>query len=126
MDNITHEMRESQWAAIIEECLASGMKKTTWCRENNISDKQFFYWQRRLREKAYAEKKALLVSGDTLSTEIKPVFAEITADIQEKSPVIHTGFCPDIIIHSGSTVIEISNSASPSLLAALRGIFHAE
>ena len=32
---------------------ASGMPKTTWCREHGISDKSFFYWQRILREEAY-------------------------------------------------------------------------
>ena len=37
----------------IKECLASGMPKTTWCREHGISDKSFFYWQRILREEAY-------------------------------------------------------------------------
>ena len=45
MDKITHKVRCEQWTAIINECLASGMPKTTWCRANGISDKQFFYWQ---------------------------------------------------------------------------------
>lgn len=53
MDKITHKVRCEQWANIIKECLASGMNKTAWCREHGISDKSFFYWQRRLREEAY-------------------------------------------------------------------------
>ena len=53
MDKITHKVRCEQWTAIINECLASGMPKTTWCRANGISDKQFFYWQRILRQEAY-------------------------------------------------------------------------
>ena len=53
MDKITHKVRCEQWAKIIKECLASGMNKTAWCREHGISDKSFFYWQRRLREEAY-------------------------------------------------------------------------
>ena len=58
MDKITHKVRCEQWTNIIKECLASGMPKTTWCREHGISDKSFFYWQRILREEwlwMYAE-----------------------------------------------------------------------
>lgn len=47
------KVRCEQWTSIIKECLASGMPKTTWCREHGISDKSFFYWQRILREEAY-------------------------------------------------------------------------
>ena len=47
------KVRCEQWTSIIKECLASGMPKTTWCREHGISDKAFFYWQRILREEAY-------------------------------------------------------------------------
>ena len=43
MDKITHQVRCEQWTSIINECLASGMNKTAWCRENGISEKQFFY-----------------------------------------------------------------------------------
>ena len=53
MDKKTHKVRCEQWTNIIKECLASGMPKTTWCREHGISDKSFFYWQRILREEAY-------------------------------------------------------------------------
>lgn len=52
MGKITHKVRCEQWTSIIKECLASGMPKTTWCREHGISDKAFFYWQRILREEA--------------------------------------------------------------------------
>ena len=33
MDKITHKVRCEQWTNIIKECLASGMPKTTWCRD---------------------------------------------------------------------------------------------
>ena len=58
MDKITHKVRCEQWTAIINECLASGMPKTTWCRANGISDKQFFYWQRILRQEAYQQMES--------------------------------------------------------------------
>ena len=36
MDKITHKVRCEQWTNIIKECLASGMPKTTWCREHHL------------------------------------------------------------------------------------------
>ena len=72
MDKITHKVRCEQWANIIKECLASGMNKTAWCREHGISDKSFFYWQRRLREEAYIStfRPDVIIRKDACSLEI--------------------------------------------------------
>ena len=43
MDKITHKVRCEQWTSIIKECLASGMPKTTWCREHGITKANYYY-----------------------------------------------------------------------------------
>ena len=53
MDKITHQVRAEHWTRILNECMNSGMPKNAWCRANGISEKQFFYWQRILRQEAY-------------------------------------------------------------------------
>ena len=58
MEKITHQMRLQQWSKIISECLASGQNKTAWCRQNGISDKKFFYWQKILRREEEQQKEA--------------------------------------------------------------------
>ena len=58
MNKITHKVRCEQWTAIINECLASGMSKTTLCRANVISDKQFFYWWRIPWQEAYQQMES--------------------------------------------------------------------
>ena len=78
MDKITHKVRCEQWTNIIKECLASGMPKTTWCREHGISDKSFFYWQRILREEAY-----LTTLESTLAPAVKENSAPTTTDFIE-------------------------------------------
>lgn len=78
MDKITHKVRCEQWTSIIKECLASGMPKTTWCREHGISDKSFFYWQRILREEAY-----LTTLENTLTPAVKENSAPTTTDFIE-------------------------------------------
>lgn len=79
MDKITHKVRCEQWTNIIKECLASGMPKTTWCREHGISDKSFFYWQRILREEAYLTtlEKGCIFSSTVFSHEIYTFFSGI-------------------------------------------------
>ena len=123
MDKVTHQVRCEQWTKIINECLASGMNKTAWCKANGLSDKSFFYWQRILRNEAYAAAKHLPVpieaKKETLVTfvELKPT----------TTPAItHGEFQPDIIIRKKDLVIEVSNNASAELLKHLGGILHAE
>ena len=36
------------WAERITECRGSGKSVRAWCRENEISEKTYYYWQRRL------------------------------------------------------------------------------
>lgn len=49
MDKSTYEMRLMKWAPIIKECRSSDMTVRAWCHENNINEKLFYYWQRRVR-----------------------------------------------------------------------------
>ena len=62
MDKTTHEVRLIQWQEIIQAQLASGQNKREWCRGNGISEKQFFYWQRRVRKELYESQVGGLVS----------------------------------------------------------------
>jgi len=123
MDKSTHQIRCEQWSRIIEECLASGMSKTSWCKANGISDKAFFYWQRILRTEAYIEKKQLPAAASSKQetqvafVELKPIAASDTGD---------TSFRPDMIIKRQDVTVEISNSASPELLKLLGGFFNAQ
>ena len=57
MDSITHEMRLAHWVPIVKECNNSGMSKKAWCIANNINEKQFYYWQCRIREEVFHEFK---------------------------------------------------------------------
>jgi len=47
----TNDLKAQKWTEIVVNCNESGMSKTAWCRENNVSIKSFFYWQHKLRMK---------------------------------------------------------------------------
>ena len=77
MDKITHQARVEQWTNIINECLASGMTKTAWCKQNGISDKAFFYWQRIIRKETF-HKSALSSPIEMIPKDsVLPVFVEL-------------------------------------------------
>ena len=61
MDQITHEIRLANWKKVIEECQArpEGQSAKQWLTEHGISDKSYYYWQRKIRFQAYDERKKL-------------------------------------------------------------------
>lgn len=128
MDKITHKVRREQWTNIVNECLASGMNKTAWCREHGISDKSFFYWQRRLREDAYVStlEPPSLSAVKTVDAPEAPSIDFVQLKFPEQPAVSSVAFRPDIIIRKDSFSLEISNTASAELLSRIGGLLHAE
>jgi len=124
MDKITHKVRCERWTAIINECLASGMNKTAWCRANGISDKAFFYWQKILRQEAYISSVLPTVEKSSLPAENTIDFVELRAS--ESAVTSVQGFRPDIIIRKNGFSLEISNTVSADLLSRIGGFLHAQ
>lgn len=110
MDNITHEMRLMQWAPIIQECHSSGMTIKSWCLENNINEKQYYYWQRRVREEVYS----ILEKAESKR---KPNFVQLPVPVPADNLENTSSFTADMIIHIGNNVLEISNTVSEELLS---------
>ena len=46
---IRDEYRQTQWAAAIQECKASGLTNKEYCIQHGLSEKSFYYWQKKLR-----------------------------------------------------------------------------
>ena len=44
--------RLQQWGQIVKECSESGMSNRAYCLAQGISEKNYYYWLRRLREAA--------------------------------------------------------------------------
>lgn len=107
MDQATHEMRRSHWTSIIRECNNSGMSKKSWITANNIDEKQFYYWQRRIRQEAIQELKPTVPSS--------PTFIELQAS---STPILESEQ-PDAVLRIGSYTLEIRNTLSPILLQTI-------
>lgn len=46
---IRDEYRQVQWAAAIQERKASGLTNKEYCIQHGLSEKSFYYWQKKLR-----------------------------------------------------------------------------
>lgn len=61
---VRDEYRIQQWAVLIQECSASGLTNKEFCRQRGISEKSFYYWQRKLRQQIVETATPQLVQLD--------------------------------------------------------------
>ncbi len=133
MDKITHEVRLNHWRQIIEQCQSRPKGQTTkqWLAENGISNKSYYYWQRKLRALVYDQT----IAGNSLpaKTESSPaaeqaqpqppvVFAELpfaAADGEPDGIRQETLFQPAVVVNAGSVSASFSNSVSKELAAVV-------
>ena len=50
MRGVKREVKFAEWTKLIHECASSGKTIKAWCEENNVSRREYNYWQRRIRE----------------------------------------------------------------------------
>ena len=114
MDQKTHEIRLAQWEPIVKECNASGLSVAAWCRENNISAKKFYYWQRRLRAALTGE-----TTPDAPNFQ-PPSVAKKNTIVELPTPVITpvTTIAP-VVLHLNGYTVEINNDATPELITTI-------
>ena len=85
------------WQDRIRECRNSGQTVVAWCAENGISEKTYYYWQRKLFQ---------------MSEAAGPRFAEIEAPV-------HTAGHLAATVQIGTAQAEIYNGADAETLKAL-------
>ena len=114
MDKITNaktEFRLKQWSKIIQACQTSGMTVVSWCSQNNVKIKSYYYWLRRIRTLA-CETGSLVAQKP--EQEIVPVpfhQTKVSAAVTIHLP----SFCVDI--HDGT-----SRETIEAVLSALKSI----
>lgn len=112
MDITTHEMRSANWKTIIQNCQTrpDGVTVKQWLVEQGVSEKSYYYWQRKFRQKAYQ-----MVTKESAHEPVPAglAFAEIplrrAAEPEESSH-------PDVVIQKGRLRIELNSSISDDLL----------
>jgi putative transposase len=110
---MTQDLRLGYWADLLRQRRESGKTIRSFCRENGINEKTWYYWQRRLREAA--GERMLAQSGD--SAPDVPMFAELPMLPEPASASGSTNAA--IRIQLGRAVVEFQNGADKNLAASI-------
>ncbi len=62
---VRDEYRAQTWARLIQESKSSGMTNKAFCIQRGISEKSFYYWQKKLRTKLVEAAAPQLVQLDS-------------------------------------------------------------
>ena len=64
MDQLTHTVRRSNWINIIRQCQdrPAGTTAKQWLVENDISEKSYYYWLRKIRREVCEQGKRTISS----------------------------------------------------------------
>ena len=64
---VRDEYRAQRWAMLIQECKASGMSNKEFCIQRGVSEKSFYYWQRKFREQVLEAASPQLIQLEPVS-----------------------------------------------------------
>ena len=64
---VRDEYRAQQWAMLIQECKVSGMSNKEFCIQRGVSEKSFYYWQKKMRTKLAEAAAPQLVQLEAVS-----------------------------------------------------------
>ena len=78
VQKLTHEIRLQQWGKTVKDCRSSGKSVKSWCDEQNINIKTYYYWQKKVCQVTCRElamnhpQPSIAVNAPPI-----PVFAEL-------------------------------------------------
>ena len=125
MDQITHDVRSSQWLEIITQCQnrPEGTTAKQWMADNGISEKSYYYWLRKFRKQAYSQ---MTETSTSISSEKEISFAEVP--VSPKQTVNVRAFTPEssveairpvAVIKNANSSIALTNEISEGLLSRI-------
>lgn len=136
MDKASYDIRIKQWLGVIQEANASGMTKSSWCELSGISLRQFYYWQKKVRNYALTQA-ASLSTEDQQDTSLSPagkgqkttVFCElpVSTGSPQLSPfnghgVVNTSFIPELVLQCNSFQLLISHEITEKTLSTVLSV----
>lgn len=121
--NIKRQHNLARWTPIIKACKSSGMTTKAWCKEHQVDIKQFYYWQRVVRETLCSQLEDDECLPTRLVHSLTPTFVPLK---EQHTPqeVTRLSFQPDMVIRSGDIRIELTNDTSMKLLADVMKVMH--
>ena len=116
MDQLTHTVRRSNWINIIRQCQdrPAGTTAKQWLTENDISEKSYYYWLRKIRREV-CEQEGLQEAANPSALSFVEIPVKTALDTAPV-PTVPAAMTPVAVIRSGRLTLELSNDISESLL----------
>ncbi len=140
MDQAVSSIRMEHWKALVMEAGASGMTRKDWCREHGIPLRQYYYWQKRVRDEALTQlqpvKAADTLPVTTAPTQLPSGFVELSMssaeirEVSDKEPPYPESpaesFHPGLILETGKARLLIGDGVNEKTLqTVMRVMLHA-
>ena len=114
------------WINIIRQCQdrPTGTTAKQWLAENDISEKSYYYWLRKIRREVCEQEKLQEVTNpsDLSFVEIPVKTALDIAPV----PTVPVAMTPVAVIRTGRLTLELANDVSePLLCRLLQEVLHA-
>lgn len=134
MDKAIMSVRMKKWAGILQEAAASGLPKVTWCEQNGIDRRQFFHWQKKIREFVLEQHPELGLSVpdgqiravNNQMTSSLPIFYELKpqAAMSSSAPANNSdpSFSAEAMIQLGQCRVYVGNVTSERTLSMILSV----
>jgi putative transposase len=130
MDHATTEIRTEQWRQIVLEANGSSLTKKEFCRQNGIKEKQFYYWQRKIRrqessrlrlEATLAPVESISVVSSCSSSSFVTVNLSEPEDTSSLPLSLSSTFHPELMIQmNGVNLFVVSSVHEETLQSVIR------
>ena len=125
MDQITHDVRSSQWLEIITQCQnrPEGTAAKQWMADNGISEKSYYYWLRKFRKQACSQ---MTETSTAISVGNEISFAEVSISPKQSANIAAftlensvEAIRPVAVIKNANISIALTNEISEGLLSRI-------
>jgi hypothetical protein len=105
------------WQQLVYDCRHSGMTVRAWCAQNGVSEKSYYYRQRKVWEATQPEAMSRDSSSQLALPAIIPCAAPLASGGAEPAAA------PALILRSDTWTVEVAAGCDPELLRlALRAV----
>jgi len=116
IENVRRSSQFGRWAEMVQACRNSGQTVRTWCEDNGVNIKTYYYRLRKLRLIALGSKEKSM-EAMPVKTETYSAFAELTlceSHLPEADSEV--AYTLAVTIKAGSMTINIHNGAGAAVI----------
>lgn len=121
MDSKTAEIRYGKWVQVIQDWSSSGLSKRDYCQGNGIDEKQFYYYQRRIR--SIIAEQGLAATDENPETSLTAISSEKATNkpqiVRLKLPTVEQEISPAISFNVNGMDLAVPENVSTSFLTKL-------